>query len=226
VESIQEKRLEFRPEFFLHVSLYKYRLESTHIIFQVMDFSASQRAAHAEEYADAKILLNPGFSSLTKASQLIERQAYLEEAQSAELGCSFHFWQSATRLKANGTLIPRDSTDTFDHILHTLVSPATSSEDFSKNVQVLRTDFPRINGWLNWWLRPNFASMIFPACSKVNLAVSTQVPSTSNPAEHSHSLLHHAVGTDHDLIPGIKRLFLHVQEIEAQYNAIKGMFRI
>jgi len=33
VESIQEKRLEFRPEFFLHVSLYKYRLESTHIIF-------------------------------------------------------------------------------------------------------------------------------------------------------------------------------------------------
>ena len=82
--------------------------------FQVMDFSASQRAAHTEEYADAKILLNPGFSRLTQASQLIERRAYLEEAQSAELGCSFHFWQSATRLKANGTLIPRESTDIFD----------------------------------------------------------------------------------------------------------------
>lgn len=68
--------------------------------------------------------------------------------------------------------------------------------------------------------------MIFPACSKVNPAVLTQVPSTSNPAEHSHSLLHHAVGTDHDLIPGIKRLFLYVQEIEAQYNAIKSTFQI
>lgn len=72
VERIQENRLEFRLEFFLHVSLYKYCLESTHISFQVMDFLASQQAAHAEEYADAKILLNPDFYSLTKASQLIE----------------------------------------------------------------------------------------------------------------------------------------------------------
>ena len=191
-----------------------------------MDFSASQRAAHAEEYADAKILLNPGFHSLTKASQLIERQAYLEEAQSAELGCSFHFWQSATRLKANGTLIPQESTGIFDGILHTLVSPNISSDDFSQNVKALRSKFPRIDGWLNWWLRPNFASMIFPACSTVDPRVLMQVPSTSNPAEHSHSLLHHAVGTDHDLIPGIKRLFLHVQEVEAQYSAIKGVFRV
>ena len=64
--------------------------------------------------------------------------------------------------------------------------------------------------------------MIFPACSFVDPAVAEQVLFTSNPAEHQHSLLHHAVGVDRDLIPGAKKLFLHVSEIESQYRAIKG----
>jgi len=188
-----------------------------------MDFSASQRTAHAEEYACAKIRLNPAFHTLAKASQATERAAYLEEARRAEVGCHFHFWQSATRLKSNGTLVPRGSTAIFDHILRILVSEHTSREEFDENVKLLRDKFPRIDGWLSWWLRPTFASMIFPSQSLVDRAISNQVPSTSNAAEHQHSLLHHAVGTDHDLIPGIQKLFLHVQELERQFSAIKGM---
>ena len=64
--------------------------------------------------------------------------------------------------------------------------------------------------------------MIFPACSFVDPAVSEQVPSTSNPAEHQHLLIHHAVGVGQDLIPGAKKLFLHISEIESQHCAIKG----
>jgi len=187
-----------------------------------MDFSASQRTAHAEEYANAKIRLNPAFNTLTKASQDIERNTYLEEARRAEVGCQFHFWQSATCLKSNGILIPRGSSGAFDRILRILVSERTSREEFDENVKLLRTTFPRIDGWLSWWLRPTFASMIFPSHSAVDRTISNQVPSTSNAAEHHHSLLHHAVGTDHDLIPGIQNLFLHVQELERQFSAIKG----
>ena len=104
-----------------------------------MDFSASQRTAHAEEYACAKIRLNPAFHTLAKASQATEQAAYLEEARRAEVGCHFHFWQSATRLKSNGTLVPRGyrSTAIFDHILRILVSEHTSCEEFDENVMFL-----------------------------------------------------------------------------------------
>jgi inorganic triphosphatase YgiF len=187
-----------------------------------MDFSASQRSAHAEEFADAVIEITPGFQALTKASQEIERNAYLKEAREAEVGCEVHFRRSAKRLKTNGSLIPREHIETFNDLLHTLLSQHSSRQDFDDAINTLRSTFPKINGWLSWWLRPAFASMIFPACSFVDPAVAEQVPSTSNPAKHQHSLLHHAVGVDQDLIPGTKKLFLHVSEVESQYRAIKG----
>ena len=107
-------------------------------------------------------------------------------------------------------------------IFFTLCSHNSSHQDFDDAINALCSTFPKINGWLSWWLRPAFASMIFPACSFVDPAVAEQVPSTSNPAEHQDSLLHHAVGVDQDLIPGAKKLFLHISEIESQYRAIKG----
>jgi hypothetical protein len=188
-----------------------------------MDFSEAQRAAHSQEYADIVISTIPSFSSLSKKSQDIERERYLLEAQEARLGCNVHFWCSATCLKANGTLIPHDLINTFDNLLRQLQSPDTSHHLFNESVQTLKCTFPHIHGWLNWWLRPTIASMIFPVKSYVNPLLANQVPSTSNAAEHQHSLLHHATGTDQDLLPGIEKIYLHVKELELQYNAIQGM---
>lgn len=189
-----------------------------------MDFSAAQRAAHAEEYAELIIFLNESFHKLTRQSQAIERKQYIEEAKEAEVGCDVHFGRSAIRVKKNGALVPPESVDAFDDGIRRLLSPSTTSTQFSEVVTSLKSQFPRINGWLNWWLRPTVASMIFPARSVVDPVVAASVPSTSNPVEHQHSLLHHATGIDQDLIPGIEKLFLHVQELEAQYNAIEGLF--
>ncbi|KAF8951007.1 hypothetical protein BDZ97DRAFT_2067954 [Flammula alnicola] len=166
-------------------------------LLHVFDFSASQRGAHAEEFADAIIAMDPRFRSLTAASQEIERNEYLKQAQEAERGCEFHFWQSAERIMSNGALVPQAKSGEFNRI-------------------------SRIHGWLSWWLRPAFASMIFPAVSAIDRTIADQIPTTSNPVEHQHSLLHHAVSVDQDLIPGIKKLFLHVQELESQYSAIKA----
>ncbi|PPQ85658.1 hypothetical protein CVT25_012787 [Psilocybe cyanescens] len=90
-------------------------------------------------------------------------------------------------------------------------------------VQEIQASFPQIDAWLSWWLCPKVASMIFPACNVTDPTVIAQVSRTGNPAEHNHSLLHHAVGKYQDLIPGIKKLFLHVEELERQYNAIKSI---
>ncbi|KAF8957620.1 hypothetical protein BDZ97DRAFT_1924498 [Flammula alnicola] len=202
VTLIQRRGLAFEKKYLLHV----------------FDFSASQRGAHAEEFADAIIAMDPRFQSLTAASQEIERNEYLKQAQEAERGCEFHFWQSAERIMSNGALVPQAKSGEFNRLLRSLVSSKTSLEDFDTTVQTLRSEFPRIHGWLSWWLRPAFASMIFPAVSAIDRTIADQIPTTSNPVEHQHSLLHHAVGVDQDLIPGIKKLFLHVQELESQYT--------
>jgi len=189
-----------------------------------MDFSAAQRSAHAEDYTDAVISTKPDFDSLTPESQVIERNAYVLQAQEAERGCEFHFWQSTERLTSNGNLIPSAGVPHFNRQLRIMTSRSTTMEEFNAVVEHIRATFPQVKAWLSWWLRPAFASMIFPACSSVDPSTAAQVPPTGNPVEHSHQLLHHAVGKGHDLIPGIEKLYLHSEELERQHDAVKGMY--
>ncbi|KAF4612985.1 hypothetical protein D9613_010733 [Agrocybe pediades] len=178
VQYTKSKNLPLEPKYLLHVT----------------DFSAAQRAAHADEYADAIISTKPDFASLTPQSQAIERAAYLKEAESAERGCDFHFWQSAERLTSNASLIAVADVPDFNRQLRIMTSRSTSLEDFNAAVKRIKDSYKRVSSWLSWWLRPAFASMIFPAVSSVDPSIAGQVPSTANAAEHSHSLLHHAAG--------------------------------
>lgn len=66
-----------------------------------MDFSLSQRASHAEEYADARIYAFPGFKTLSLAAQKIQRLEYIKEAEEAEAGCDFHFMNSVENVSAH-----------------------------------------------------------------------------------------------------------------------------
>jgi hypothetical protein len=52
--------------------------------------------------------------------------------------------------------------------------------------------------------------MIFPAKSAVDPEVAAQVPSTSNPIEHTLSLLHLTVGKDQKLLSRIEKIYMHV----------------
>ncbi|KAF8217308.1 hypothetical protein K438DRAFT_2082802 [Mycena galopus ATCC 62051] len=195
------------------------------LLLNVMDFSAAQRAAHAEEFADAIIgTMQPAFSQLNPAAQDLQRKLLVEEAQAAQVGCDLHFARSAVRLKKNGALVPPELLDTFDSALRRMLSKNTTREGFAETVTMLKTTFPRIGGWANWWLRPTIASMIFPALSVVDPESADKVPSNTNPIEHQHSLLHHATGTDMDLVQGAENIWLHVRELEKQYDAIKGHF--
>ncbi len=83
--------------------------------------------------------------------------------------------------------------------------------------------FNRLDGWLEWWLRPNIASMIFPAKSRVDPELASQLPSTSNPVEAAHSHLHSAMGTGYDAHQGVHKLFVYVKERETRFNALMGM---
>ncbi|EMD39282.1 hypothetical protein CERSUDRAFT_122698 [Gelatoporia subvermispora B] len=91
---------------------------------------------------------------------------------------------------------------------------------FDAAVTELRATFANIKAWIDWWIRPAVASMIFPAKSKISPEHAAEIPLTSNAVETQHSLLHHATGTGQDLVVGIECLVLHVEEMEQHYSSI------
>lgn len=189
-----------------------------------MDFSGAQLAAHSEEYADLMMSLAPGADKLVKQAYDTQRAFYLAEANESQWGCEVHFFRSGCHLKQNGALIMRELGSRFEEILYIMTSPSINLEDFESAVIELHSSFPRIEGWLEWWLRPKIASMIFPVCSQIDPEVLRMILRTSNPVEAQHSILHSAMGTGHDAIEGVEKLYLYVKEKEKHFNAIIGKY--
>ncbi|KAK6974106.1 hypothetical protein R3P38DRAFT_3335892 [Favolaschia claudopus] len=183
---------------------------------------------HAGARFERKLLLSvnaiistiPSFSSLSRAAQAAERQQLVKEAEEAVVGCEVHFWRSADRIKKTHYLVPPKQTHIFEDGLRELISPNTTLERFNIVVQELKGAFPRTVNWFSWWDRGSVAAMIFPARRTVPSELVRKVPSTTNPIEHQHSLLHHGVGKHQELIPGIEKLYLHVREMEKKHTAI------
>lgn len=188
-----------------------------------MDFSLAQRNAHATAYARAASQTIPGFNHLSPAVQTQELKELYDEAKDAEGGCAFHFWNQATRVKTDSGLVGTARASDNDRILRKMTAEKTSSNDFDTLVAEFRRNFPESFGWLSWWLRPTVMGMIFPAKSSVDPNIRAEVPSTSNAVEHSHSLLHHAVGTQNETVPGIKKLYLHVRQFQTTESSIQCM---
>ncbi|KAL6306659.1 hypothetical protein BKA93DRAFT_823858 [Sparassis latifolia] len=194
-------------------------------LLAIMDYSGAQRSAHESEFVETKITLKGGsWHMLSTEAQSAERKYLHSEVSKYEQGCETHFWRSGTRLTTwgSGALIPGDMEGIFNDHLHRMISSQTTADEFEETIQSLQTLFPQINGWIEWWMCPKIASMIFPAKSTIDPQLAEEVPHTSNPVETQHSLLHHATGTDNDLMAGIEKLFLHMVELERQYKAVQG----
>ncbi|KAI0742532.1 hypothetical protein C8Q80DRAFT_1122786 [Daedaleopsis nitida] len=154
-----------------------------------------------------------------------ERRVRTEEASRFQQGCLVHFQRSAMRLKKDKGIIPPHLLDTFKECLNVLLSPATTQLQYRGTLERLHSSFPAVlKGWIDWWARPKIATMIFPACRGIidYDFRESEVPLTSNPIETQHSLLHHATGTQYDLIPGIEALVRHAKQLQAQYDAAKA----
>lgn len=187
-----------------------------------MDFSSAQIKAHSEEYADLMMSLTSGFKELSKETFKAQWQHYLQEANSVQVGCEIHFFRSGKRLMQNSALISHERKDKFMEMLYIMTAKSTTSEHFASTVNQIHEQFPRIHGWLEWWLRPAISSMIFPSKSSINPTLADKVPSTSNAIESQHFNLHSAMGKDHDALAGVHKLYIYVKQREQQYNALMG----
>lgn len=190
-----------------------------------MDYSAAQLNGRAEEYADALVSRIPGFTSLSPEAQKVEHAQCVLEAQNTAKGCKTHFNGSVLRIQRNERLVPSEKRELFQHFINTLTSEDTLEQQFGDAVRELRSNFPGIEGWLSWWLRPANAQMIFPVKRRMDRTLADETPNTTNGVESQHSLLHraHWQGVDQDLITGIKKLHLFIEKTHTEYLAIKGI---
>ena len=189
-----------------------------------MYYSAAQHSGRAVEYSEVMVSLILSFGALPKEAQAPEWAQYIQEVQETLKGCATHFNGSILWVKHNFALVAAERGDEFQALIYQLLSQDTTSNEFDHVATEIESSFPSVKGWLQWWLRPANTSMIFPAKRARSQEDSKATLNTSNPIEHQFSLLHHAPGTEQDLIPGIKKLHLHAEELHQQYLAIKGTF--
>ncbi|KAH9891606.1 hypothetical protein C8Q73DRAFT_782313 [Cubamyces lactineus] len=198
-QSAEDHRLHFRQLNKAIMECAGDRFDSK-LLASVMDFSAAQRAAFAEEYADAMIQRFKSWDLLGYEAQNAQRRVFVGEASAFVQGCEVHFWRSGKRIQRNGALVPPDQSYYFEQLLRRMLDPLCTESDFDVAVRDLRRTFPRIQSWISWWLQPLVARMLFPVKKTMSEEDAARLPRTSNPVETQHSLLHHASGKGHNLI--------------------------
>ncbi|KIK64588.1 hypothetical protein GYMLUDRAFT_160725, partial [Collybiopsis luxurians FD-317 M1] len=57
---------------------------------------------------------------------------------------------------------------------------------------------PKASWWLNWWLAPDHARMIFPSRRTMPEVLAARLPSTTNAEEAMHATIYCVVGSLHN----------------------------
>ncbi|KAF8886874.1 hypothetical protein CPB84DRAFT_1535529 [Gymnopilus junonius] len=134
------------------------------------------------------------------------RQELQVAAERLLKGCREHFRAGVIRISKISGVIPPNMRDEFIARALALLD-APSSEDFIALVNLLVRDFPKTKSWMDWWVRPSVASMLFESERKMNTDLWDSLPDDNNAEEAMHWKLYSACGRDHELLEGFYSLY-------------------
>ncbi len=163
----------------------------------MVDFSEPQRIGFENAFVDFWERRNDGQS----------REELMEAAKKLLKGCQQHFRNAATRVKHFGGVIPPDQASDFSELTGLLYSTEDTNV-FNDTVTEIRTRFPRTKPWLNWWLRPDHASMIFPSQRHMDPVIWDTLPDSTNAEEAMHFKIYMIAGKKHDIMRGLDGLLI------------------
>jgi hypothetical protein len=116
-------------------------------------------------------------------------------AQALLKGCEYHYAKSVARVSRLGDTVSPNTKKDFRRHCSQLVK-LKSQADFHKTVEHIKKQWPRTRRWLEWWLIPEYACMLFTSLRKMSPEAAAKLPSTSNPEEAIHASLYRTVGKD------------------------------
>jgi hypothetical protein len=83
----------------------------------------------------------------------------------------------------------------------------SSSDDFQLRAKLIIHDFPKLSSWMEWWMRPSHAAMLFESERKMDIEIWEGLPNTPNAEEAMHAKFYKACGRDHTFLEGMNALY-------------------
>ena len=82
----------------------------------------------------------------------------------------------------------------------------SSSDDFQLWAKLIIHDFPKLSSWMEWWMCPSHAAMLFESERKMDVEIWEGFPKTTNAEEAMHPKFYKACGCDHTFLEGMNAL--------------------
>ncbi|THU97223.1 hypothetical protein K435DRAFT_663121, partial [Dendrothele bispora CBS 962.96] len=184
------------------------------LMVRVVDFSPAQRNGFTDAFV-AFFLAQPPEIDNRSAEEL--RKA----AQALLKGCEYHYHKSVTRVSRLGSIVPPETKRQFHKMCYSLVT-LKSVDDFNQTVADLKEQWPKIVRWLEWWLIPEHACMIFASLRTMSPEDAAKLPSTTNAEEAMHASLYRTVGKQKELFSGLDGLLAFEKKIRLNYQTVKS----
>ncbi|KAJ3925681.1 MAG: hypothetical protein NXY57DRAFT_948889 [Lentinula lateritia] len=178
-------------------------------LLTIIDFSQAEREGWIEAFVDI-------WTSIPSDTRTPEQLR--ERAQELLKGCREHYRASVSRIKKMIGVVG-NSGDHFENLALGLLD-LSSSKEFQQHVGELRASFPLANGWIAWWIREEHASMLFKSQRRMEPALWSSMPDTTNAEEAMHWRLYTAQGKNHTLFTGLQALHTVAKHFHALYDAI------
>ena len=139
-------------------------------------------------------------------------------AESLLRGCQEHFRAAVTCVARINGAVPVDKKEAFTEHALGLLHCATS-DDFQLRANLIIRDFPKLASWMEWWMRPSHASMLFRSERKMDTELWNGLPSTTNAQEAMNAKIYKACGQDHQFLEGMNALYAFALHFERLYKA-------
>ncbi|THU80138.1 hypothetical protein K435DRAFT_638761, partial [Dendrothele bispora CBS 962.96] len=105
-------------------------------------------------------------------------------------GCEHHYRKSVHKVSRAQGILSKDSQTAFKRLAMDLCTVKTEAE-FTATVEEIQDKFPQLFPWLNWWLEPEHARMIFDSQRTMSAETLASLPCTTNAEESMHNTLYH-----------------------------------
>jgi hypothetical protein len=145
-----------------------------------------------------------------------------EKAKKLLRGCQQHFRSSITRVARIAAIIPIEKQNEFSSLAKSLVK--VNFESFEKIVSEIKCNFPKLNPWIDWWLRPEHAVMLFKSHREMGNSLWNSLPDTTNPEEALHFSMYSAMGKHQNFLVGLEKIYKWVEDLSKKYNAVLGKY--
>ena len=142
----------------------------------MVDFSEAERVGFFLAFVEFWLL----YLDNTRSSEELHKASLL-----LLKGCLQHFCSGVTRVKKISGAIPPALADAFEAQALALLQ-ADNVEQFLSRTKVILHDFPKTEAWLQWWMRPSHASMLFVSLHRMEPELWESIPDTTNAEEAMH----------------------------------------